>query len=105
MATPTFDQADPRVIPPELIASSRALPKYPQTARRVGAQGTVILLVTVRPDGTVGEIEVIRSPDQRFGFDLAAIEAVKRWRYRPGLMHGRPVSVQVRVMVEFVLSR
>jgi outer membrane biosynthesis protein TonB len=50
-------------------------------------------------------VQVIRSPDQRWGFDLAAIEAVKRWRYRPALLDGRPVAVYAQVMVEFTLAR
>jgi protein TonB len=88
-----------------LIVSSRALPKYPDIARRAGVQGTVVLLVVIDRDGRVGEIEVLRSPDPRFGFDLAAVEAVKQWRYRPALLGGRAVTVQASVMVEFTLSR
>ncbi len=95
----------PRLKGPVLIESSRALPKYPDFARRAGVQGTVILMIVIRADGTVGEVEVIRSPDQRYGFDLAALEAVKQWRYRPALLEGRPVSVYAQVMVEFTLSR
>lgn len=91
--------------PPRIIPATRALPKYPDLARRAGLQGTVILLIVVEADGTVGEIEVIRSPDQRWGFDLAAIGAVKEWRYEPALMNDRPVAAYIQVMVEFALSR
>ena len=38
-------------------------------------------------------------------FDVAAIEAVKGWRYVPARMHGRAVAVQATVMVEFIISR
>ena len=93
------------LIPPRIIPSSRALPQYPDLARRAGLQGTVILLVVVEADGSVGEIEVIRSPDQRWGFDLAAIGAVKEWRYEPALMNAQPVAAYIQVMVEFALSR
>ena len=102
---PRFDERDPRLIAPVIIASSRALPAYPEMARRARVEGTVILLIVISRDGTVGEVEVLRSPDPRFGFDLAAIEAVKRWRYRPGTLAGRPVAVEARVIVEFALSR
>ena len=95
----------PGLTQPVLIPASRALPKYPDLARRAGLQGTVILLIVVGADGAVGEIEVVRSPDQRWGFDLEAIEAVKQWRYHPALLNGRPVSVYAQVMVEFALSR
>ena len=95
----------PGLIPPRIIPSSRALPQYPGVARRAGLQGTVILLVVVEADGSVGRIEVMRSPEQRWGFDLAAIDAVKEWRYRPALMNDRPVAAYIQVMVEFSLSR
>ena len=96
---------DPNVIAPVLIPSSRQLPKYPRVARMAGVDGSIVLLAAIRPDGTVGEIEVLHAPDPRFGFEFAAIEAIKQWRYRPGLMHGRPVTIYIRVIIEFTLSR
>jgi len=100
-----FDQLTPGLVPPSLVPGTRALPEYPDLARRAGVQGTVILLVVVEADGSIGTIEVVRSPDQRFGFDLAAINAVKRWRYRPAMMNERPVAAYIQVMVEFSLAR
>jgi periplasmic protein TonB len=100
-----FDQLTPGLVPPFLVPGSRSLPEYPDLARRAGLQGTVILLVVVEADGRIGEIEVIKSPDQRWGFDLAAINAVKRWRYRPAMMNERPVAAYIQVMVEFTLAR
>ncbi|MGH9750925.1 MAG: energy transducer TonB [Candidatus Polarisedimenticolia bacterium] len=90
---------------PALIEATRALPRYPEAARRARVQGVVILLIVIRTDGTVGRIEALRAPDHRFGFDLAAIEAVKEWRYRPALMQGRPVAVEAIVQVDFTLVR
>ncbi|HYV85500.1 MAG TPA: energy transducer TonB [Patescibacteria group bacterium] len=95
----------PGIIPPVVIPSTRALPKYPDLARRAFVQGSVILLIVIDADGRVGEIQVLSSPDPRFGFDLAAIEAVKQWRYRPAMLGRRRVAVQASVMVEFSLSR
>ncbi len=100
-----FDERDPRLVRPLLIASSRVLPRYPALARRAHIEGTVILLIIIGPSGTVGAIEVKRSPDLIWRFDLAAIEAVKRWRYQPALLQGRPVAEQAGVIVEFTLSR
>jgi periplasmic protein TonB len=100
-----LDEGTPGLIPPTLLAGSRALPKYPDLARRAGLQGTVVLLAVVEKDGTVGEIEVVKSPDQRWGFDLAAIDAVKQWRYQPALLNGAPVAAYIQVMVEFTLAR
>jgi protein TonB len=94
----------PGILPPVVIPSTRALPKYPDLARRALIQGSVILLVVIGADGRVGEIQVVSSPDPRFGFDLAAVEAVKQWRYRPAMLGRRPVAVQASVIVEFSLS-
>jgi protein TonB len=88
-----------------VIVSTRTLPKYPELARRARVEGSVILLITIDREGRVGEVEVLRSPDPRYGFDLAAIEAVRQWRYRPALLDGRPVAVQASVMVEFAIGR
>jgi len=95
----------PGLVPPVLIPATRALPKYPDLARRAGIMASVILLAVIEKDGRVGEIEVMKNPDQRWGFDLAAIEAVKQWRYQPALMNGEPVAAYIQVMVEFSLAR
>jgi len=101
---PLYDEHHPAITPP-VQRASRAYPRYPELARKAGVQGTVVLLIVIGADGRVGEIEVLRAPDPRFGFDLAAIEAVKQWRYRPALLGGRPVAVQAGVTFEFTLSR
>lgn len=101
---PIYDEHHPDITPP-VQRASRVYPRYPDLARKAGVQGTVVLLIVIDADGRVGEIEVLRTPDPRFGFDLAAIEAVKQWRYRPALLGGRPVAVQASVTFEFTLSR
>ena len=47
----------------------------------------------------------MKNGDQRWGFDLAAIDAVKQWRYQPALMNGAPVAAYIQIMVEFTLAR
>ena len=39
------------------------------------------------------------------GFVDAAIEAVKRWRYKPTLLNGEPVEVITTITVNFTLSQ
>jgi protein TonB len=103
-AEPIYNERHPDITPP-VQRASRAYPRYPEMARKAGVQGTVVLLIVIDREGRVGEIEVLRTPDPRFGFDLAAIEAVKQWRYHPALLGGRPVAVQASVTFEFTLSR
>jgi protein TonB len=90
---------------PRIIPSTRSTPDYPAMARRAQVMGTVELRIVIDEHGEVGQIEVVKSPDQRYGFDLAAIDAVKHWRYVPGRLGGRPVAVEAFVLVEFTLAR
>ncbi len=87
---------------PELIQESRVLPVFPQGARQLGVTGNALLDVTVLPDGTVGEISVLRCTPPDVGFCQSAMRAVKRWRYRPAMQGGKPVQASVPVIVEFV---
>jgi len=77
-------------------------PRYPESARRAGAQGVTTLRVRVLENGRVGEVVV----DQSAGFrdlDFAAVEAVKKWLFEPA-RHGKDaVSVWVMLPVKFEL--
>ena len=77
----------------------------PELARRAKVQGKVILQAVVRKDGTVGDVQVLQSPGSKLGFDEAAVEAVRQWRYKPGLQNGKPVDVYFTIIVEFYLTQ
>jgi protein TonB len=75
-------------------------PIYPSSALRQGIQGTAMLKVHVLIDGRVGEILVQQSaghPD----LDLAAADAVRRWRFEPARRGDDPVAMWVLLPVEF----
>jgi periplasmic protein TonB len=74
-------------------------PKKERKARHPG--GTVILGLTVGPDGVPHDIVVSHSlrPD----FDEAATNAVKSWRFLPAKRDGKPVAVHIDVEVTFHL--
>lgn len=88
---------------PVLIPESKIEPEYPELARVARLEGNVILQAIIHKDGTVGDIEVLRSNRPNMGFEDSAIEAVKQWRYEPALQNGRPVEVYFTVIVEFTL--
>lgn len=78
-------------------------PKYPLESRRKREQGTVVLAVTLAPDGAVDQVSVAKSS----GFerlDKAALDAVRRWRWSPTLRGGEPVVVRGTVDIPFVLQ-
>jgi protein TonB len=78
-------------------------PQYTSDAMRAKVQGTVLLECVVRPDGSVGEVKVVRSLDSTFGLDLEAMKAARNWRFRPGMRLGEPVSVLVTIELTFTL--
>ena len=86
---------------PEVISEKK--PEYTSAAMRAKVQGTVEVQAVVNPDGTVGEARIVRSLDDRFGLDEKAIEAVRQWRFRPGVKGGRPVPVLVLIELTFTL--
>ncbi len=87
------------VTTPTLLAQT--LPEYSEEARKAKYQGTVILETIVRRDGTVEVVRVTRSLG--FGLDDKAIEAVSKWRFRPGMRNGQPVDVALKIEVNFNL--
>jgi len=74
-------------------------PEYSDDARKARIEGTVELLVVVRPDGTVQFDRVQKSLG--FGLDQKAIEAVKQWTFIPARRDGRAVPVWISVIVNF----
>jgi len=64
-------------------------------------QATVILKIVVLESGAVGEIEVLRGHPL---FDAPAIAAVRRWRFRPARLDGRPISVFRIIRIPFRLE-
>ena len=76
-------------------------PEYSEEARKAKYQGDVLLSVIVEPTGETSNIRVVRSLG--LGLDLEAIEAVKQWRFKPGLKDGKPVRVTATINVNFRL--
>ena len=86
---------------PQLLREVR--PRYTAEAMRAKVQGTVMVEAVVLPDGTVGDVKVVRSIDRNFGLDEEAVKAAKQWRFRPGTRFGEPVAVLVTIELSFSL--
>ena len=82
-------------------AISRTEPEYTPAARAAGIQGAVTLSITVGKDGLPRDIRVVKSLDP--GLDQKAIEAVTKWRFRPGQKDGQALDVQATIEVNFRL--
>ena len=88
---------------PVKIDEAAVKPTYPELARVARVEGDVILQAIIKADGSVGDLEVLRCTRPSMGFEEAAIEAVRQWRYEPALQNGKPVEVYFTIFVEFKL--
>ena len=85
------------------IAITQVKPQYTADAMRAKVQGLVMIECIVLADGTVGDARILRSLDPIFGLDQQALTAARQWRFKPGLMNGKPVPVVVTIELSFML--
>jgi TonB family protein len=79
----------------------RVEPTYSEEARKAKYQGVVVLSAIVRKDGTIEIVKVVRGLG--LGLDENAIQALKQWKFRPGMKNGVPVDVALNIEVNFSL--
>jgi TonB family protein len=84
-------------------AIQKSDPGYPIELMRANVQGTVTLYAVIHSDGTVGEIRVLMSPDDRL--DALAKSALARWKFRPATKDGQPVALEAVVVIPFRAKR
>lgn len=77
-------------------------PHYPEAMKRLGAQGTTLLKVRVNIQGIVDDVLVAQSAGHS-ELDLAAMGAVKQWKFAPARQGQQPVAVWVMLPVRFSL--
>jgi TonB family protein len=85
--------------PPSVL--SKVDPEYSEEARKAKYSGSVMLSIVVNTEGKAEEIKVVKSLGM--GLDEKAIEAVQKWRFKPGMNSGKPVKVRAQIEVNFRL--
>lgn len=85
---------------PELISKSSI--SYPQGAIASQRQGSVILKVTIAPNGAVQKIDLL---DGDPVLSAEAVSTVRQWRYQPFKADARESGMELLLTVNFVLSR
>jgi TonB family protein len=86
---------------PELIR--RVEPSYPGDLRKKGVQGTVILKAALTEEGELRDIQVAASPNSRL--TELAVEAFRKWQYKPARCAGKPVQVYITSTMSFDLNK
>ncbi len=81
----------------------RVDPLYPELARRMRREGVVIVRAEIGRDGEVHDAQVALAQPPGIGFEQAAMDAVRAWKFRPATLEGRPVAVLYHLTVRFRL--
>lgn len=77
--------------------------KYPTQARRMGIEGTVIVVFVINTDGSIQDVDVLRGIGG--GCDEEAVKVVKEApKWEPGKQRGRPVRTRMRLPIRFKLG-
>ncbi|HSZ61175.1 MAG TPA: energy transducer TonB [Terriglobales bacterium] len=74
-------------------------PGYPLELMRANVHGMVTLYAVIHPDGKVGDIRVLSSPDERL--DPYAAKALARWKFAPAERAGKAVALEAVVQIPF----
>jgi TonB family protein len=78
----------------------KVTPVYSDEAKRARVEGTVSIHAIISKDGSVRDAQIIQG---RCVLAEPALDAVKKWRYKPTLLEGKPVEVDTMIQVMFQL--
>jgi len=83
------------------VFTKKVAPAWPKTANKTMNHGYIILEATFRKDGKIEDIKVLRPYGyDGYGFEKNSIEALKKWKYQPGKVHGKPADVRMNLKVD-----
>jgi protein TonB len=77
-------------------------PEYPSEMRRQHVSGLVVIKCTVDAQGNVSETNVVKSSNE--SFDKFAMDAVKKWKFKPARQDGEAISTSVNIPIKFVVD-
>jgi protein TonB len=83
------------------VPLSEIRPIYPKEAKDKQVEGTVALDVLIDQAGKVRQVSVIEGPQV---FRASALEAMKKFLFRPAKVDGKPVAVRIRYSLNFKLE-
>jgi TonB family protein len=101
-APPAVEPDGPIIVAGDVVAPEKVdapPPVYTETARKARIQGVVIVQAIIDKSGNVTNVKVLKGLPM--GLEQSAVDAVKRWRFRPATLNGKPVAVYYNLTVNF----
>jgi TonB family protein len=74
-------------------------PVYPAEARRLHMAGSVVIDAVVNVEGQVDDLKLVSGDPL---LSAAAMDAIRKWRYSPYLLNGKPIPRQTRITISFI---
>jgi TonB family protein len=87
---------------PSPVVTERVEPEYPEGYRRARISGIVILELAISETGETENFAVLKSLGP--AIDVAAIDAVKKWKFAPATRDGKPIPVLFNLTINFKLK-
>ncbi|XP_020900709.1 uncharacterized protein LOC110239335 [Exaiptasia diaphana] len=85
---------------PEKVSAPQ--PQYTEIARKARIQGVVIVQAIIDKAGNVTNVKVLKGLPM--GLSEQAVEAIKKWKFKPATLNGKPVDVYYNLTVNFRLQ-
>ena len=75
-------------------------PIYPRMAKRTGLEGTVVIHAVIDAAGNLTDPKAVSGPQL---LQTAAVDSVRKWKYRPAHLNNQPVPKEIFITVNFHL--
>jgi len=77
-------------------------PKFPDEMRRIGTSGLVTVSCLIDEKGNVTEPKIVKATNDAFA--EPAIEALKKWKFKPAKKDGEAIAIRVSIPVQFTVD-
>jgi periplasmic protein TonB len=83
------------------VPRSKAMPAYPDDARKQGIEALVVVKFVVEEDGQITDVKIVKGHPL---FDDVVLAAVRSWTFEPATLDGKPVRMARMVKIPFRLK-
>ncbi len=83
------------------VPRSKAMPAYPDDARKQGIEALVVVKFVVEESGEISDVKIVKGHPL---FDEVVLAAVRTWSFEPATLDGKPVRMARMVKIPFRLK-